>query len=90
LAKPLLTVTNRWTAKPKQSKHGTGGWTINIDVRIKQLIAELAQVRNECEILIERTHTYEEDLLKVKTEEQARAFDNTHDIEEGLSHIRLF
>ncbi len=63
---------------------------MNIDVRKNQMLVELAQIRQECEILIERTYSYREDLLKVKTEEDALEFDRTHDIEEGLRNIRLF
>ena len=63
---------------------------MNIDIRKQQMLVELAQVRNECEILIERTYAYREDLLRVKTEEEAIEFDKTHDLEEGLRHIILF
>lgn len=63
---------------------------MNIEVRIQEMLIDLQQLRQECEILIERTHTYREDLLKVKTEEDAKEFDRTHDLEEGLTHIRLF
>lgn len=63
---------------------------IDIDLRKHQMLVELQQVRQECEILIERTYAYREDLLKVKTEEDAIKFDETHDIEEGLERIRLF
>lgn len=63
---------------------------MNIDVRKHQLLVELKQIREECEILIERTHEYREDLLKVKTEEEAQELDRTHDLEEGLRHISLF
>lgn len=63
---------------------------MNIEARINQLVKELSEIRKECEILIERTYTFREDLLKIKTEEEARSFDNTHDIEDGLKHIRLF
>lgn len=63
---------------------------MDIDVRKQQMLVELAQIREECEILIERTHSFREDLLKIKTEEEAKEFDRTHDIEEGLNHIHLF
>lgn len=63
---------------------------MNLDVRKQQILVELAQIRAECEILIERTYSYREDLLKIKTEEEAKEFDRTHDIEEGLNHIQLF
>lgn len=63
---------------------------MNIDIRKQQMLVELQRVRAECEILIERTYAFREDLLKVKTEEEAKRFDETHDIEEGLKRIRLF
>ena len=63
---------------------------MNIDTRKQQMLVELLQVRKECELLIERTHTFREDLMKVKTEEDAIEFDRTHDLEEGLTYIRLF
>ena len=63
---------------------------MNIEVRKQEMLCELQKVRGEGEILIERTHAFREDLLKVKTEEDAIAFDETHDLEEGLDCIRLF
>lgn len=63
---------------------------MNIDVRKQQMLVELQQIRAECEILIERTYAYREDLLKVKTVEEAQEFDRTHDLEEGLRYISLF
>lgn len=63
---------------------------MDIDIRKQRMLVELLQIREECEILIERTHTFREDLLKVKTEEDALEFDRTHDLEEGLKHITLF
>ena len=63
---------------------------MNIDLRKHEMLFQLQKLRKECEILIERTYTYREDLLKVKTEEEAKQFDETHDLEEGLEIIRLF
>lgn len=63
---------------------------MNIDLRKNEMLLQLQKLRRECEILIERTHTYREDLLKVKNEEEAKQFDETHDLEEGLEIIRLF
>ena len=63
---------------------------MNIDLRKNEMLLELQKLRKECEILIERTYTYREDLLNVKNEEEARQFDETHDLEEGLEIIRLF
>ena len=63
---------------------------MNIDIRKQEILVKLSRLRKECEILIERTYIYREDLLNVKTEEEAKQFDETHDIEEGLEIIRLF
>ena len=54
-----------------------------------EALEELEKLRKECEILLERTKVYREDILNVKTEEDAKQFDETHDIEEGLEIIRL-
>ena len=56
----------------------------------KEALETLEKIRQECEILIERTQVYRDDILNVKTEEDAKQFDKTHDIEEGLEIIRLF
>ena len=63
---------------------------MNIDFRKNEMLLQLQKLRKECEILIERTYTYRQDLLNVKNEEEARQFDETHDLEEGLEIIRLF
>ena len=63
---------------------------MNIDLRKNEMLLQLQKLRKECEILIERTYTYREDLLNIKNEEEARQFDETHDLEEGLEIIRLF
>ena len=63
---------------------------MDIDIRKQEMLVQLSRLRKECQILIERTYTYREDLLNVKTEEEAKQFDETHDLEEGLEIIRLF
>ena len=63
---------------------------MDIDLRKNEMLLQLHKLRKECEILIERTYKYREDLLNVKNEEEARQFDETHDLEEGLEIIRLF
>ena len=62
---------------------------MDIDLRKNEMLLQLHKLRKGCEILIERTYTYREDLLNVQNEE-ARQFDETHDLEEGLEIIRLF
>ena len=63
---------------------------MDIDIRKQEMLVQLSRLRKECEILIERTYTYREDLLNVKTEEEAKQFDETHDLGKGLEIIRLF
>ena len=63
---------------------------MDIDLRKNEMLLQLQKLRKECEILLERTQLYREDILNVKTEEDAKQFDETHDIEEGLEIIRLF
>ena len=55
-----------------------------------EALEELEKLRKECEMLLERTQLYRKDILNVKTEEDAKQFDETHDIEQGLEIIRLF
>lgn len=63
---------------------------MDIESRKNEALEEFDKLRKECEILLERTKVYREDILNVKTEEDAKRFDKTHDIEEGLEIIRLF
>ena len=63
---------------------------MDIESRKNEALEKLEKLRKECEILVERTKVYREDVLNVKTEEDAKQFDETHDIEQGLEIIRLF
>ena len=63
---------------------------MDIESRKNEALEELEKLRKECEILLERTKVYREDILNVKTEEDAKQFYETHDIEEGLEIIRLY
>ena len=60
------------------------------DIRKQEMKETLQRVRNDCNILIARTYDFEDDLIGVNTEEEAKEFDRTHDLEEGLVYIRLF
>ena len=62
---------------------------MDIESRKNEALEKLEKLRKECEILLERTKICREDILNVKTEEDAKQFDETHDIEEGLEIIRL-
>ena len=63
---------------------------MDIESRKNEALETLEKIRQECEILIERTQVYRDDILNVKTEEDVEQFDETHNIEEGLEIIRLF
>ena len=63
---------------------------MDIESRRNEALETLEKLRQECEILIERTQVYRDYILNVKTEEDAKQFDETHDIEEGLEIIRLY
>lgn len=63
---------------------------MNIDIRKQEMLTQLYRLQKECETLLERIPLAREDLLKVKTEEEAKMFDETHDLEEGLELIQLF
>lgn len=63
---------------------------MNIDIRKHEMLVILHQIEQEAKLLLERIPTFREDLLKVKTEEEARAYDESHDLEQGLKHIELF
>ena len=62
---------------------------MDIESRRNEALETLEKLRQECEILIERTQVYRDYILNVKTEEDAKQFDETHDIEQGLEIIRL-
>ena len=61
---------------------------MNIDVRKQEILNDLYTLENECKILLDRIPRVREDLLKVKTEEDAAQFDKSIDIFlEGVEHI---
>ena len=63
---------------------------MNIDIRKQEMLTKLYLLQKECEALLERIPLVREDLLKVNTEEEAKMFDETHDLEEWLELIKLF
>ena len=63
---------------------------ISVEERKQRVLFDLIRVENEAKYLLERIASFREDLLKVKTEEEALEFDRTHDLETGLDIIRLF
>lgn len=61
---------------------------MNIDVRKQEILNDLYTLENECKILLDRIPKVREDLLKVKTEEDATQFDKSIDsFLEGVEHI---
>ena len=61
---------------------------MNIDVRKQEILNDLYTLENECKILLDRIPKVREDLLKVKTEEDAVQFNENIDIFfEGINLI---
>ena len=56
----------------------------------KQIYNELDELETECHILLTNIISTRRDLEKVRTKKQAVEFDETHDLEFGLEHIRIF
>ena len=63
---------------------------MDIEQRKVELFAFLAEVEADIETLKKNIARAREDLSKVQTEAEAKAFDQSHDLEEGLKHIELF
>ena len=61
---------------------------MNIDARKQEILNDLYTLENECKILLDRIPRVREDLLKVKTEEDAAQFDKSIDsLSEVVEHI---
>ena len=61
---------------------------MNIDVRKQEILNDLYTLENECKILLDRIPKVREDLLKVKTEEDAAQFnENIDNLFEGINLI---
>lgn len=63
---------------------------MNIEQRKVETFAVLAEVEADIETLKKSIARAREDLSKVQTEAEAKEFDQSHDLEEGLKHIELF
>lgn len=63
---------------------------MNIEQRKVEMFAVLAEVETDIETLKKNITRAREDLPRVQTEAEAKAFDQSHDLEEGLKHIELF
>lgn len=58
---------------------------MNIDARKREILNNLYMLENECKIVLDRIPKVIEELLKVKTEEDAAQFDENFDsLFEGL------
>lgn len=61
---------------------------MNIDVRKQEILNNLYTLENECKILLDRIPKIKEELLKVKTEEDAAQFnENIDSFFEGINLI---
>lgn len=59
--------------------------------KIKAGVSEkLREMERDCEILQERTKQALADIEKVETMDDLIVFEDTHPLEQGLSHIELF
>lgn len=63
---------------------------MDVELRKDKLLVNLRDLEGEARELIDRIAKARADLGRVKTEEDARKFDETHDLEEGFKQIRLF
>ena len=63
---------------------------MNIEERKQEIRQGIKIVRADIERLKANLDKAAVDLELVKTEEDAREFDRTHDVEDGLVHIRLY
>lgn len=63
---------------------------MNIDARKQEILNNLYMLENECKIVLDRLPKVTEELLKVKTEEDAAQFDEYFDsLFEGLNLLLL-
>ena len=61
---------------------------MKVDVRKQEILNDLYTLENECKILLDRIPKVREDLLKVKTEEDAAQFnENIDSLFEGINLI---
>lgn len=63
---------------------------IDVNAAKRMILISLAELEEDCKILLERVDQYRRDLQNVQSEEDAIRFDSSHDIEAGLHRVRLF
>ena len=63
---------------------------MDIENQRGKLLANLAELDAEIQTLSDRIIKAREDLVNVYTVDDAERFNENHDLEKGLKHIRLF
>lgn len=63
---------------------------MDIEKRKNEMLAILAELDTEIQTLSDRIAKAREDLVNVYTVDDAKRFNENHDFEKGLKHIRLF
>lgn len=63
---------------------------MDIEKQRDELLANLAELDAEIQTLSGRIIKAREDLVNVYTVNDAKRFNENHDLERGLNHIRLF
>ena len=63
---------------------------MDIEKQRDELLANLAELDAEIQTLSDRIIKAREDLVNLYTVDDAKRFNENHDLEKGLKHIRLF
>ena len=63
---------------------------MDVEKKRDELLAILAELDAEIQTLSDRIANAREDLANVHTADDAKRFDESHDLEKGLKHIQLF
>lgn len=63
---------------------------VNIEVRKADLLDTLTEIEREANILLRNIAKFREDIALVSTVEEAKEFDETHNLEEGLNLINVW
>lgn len=63
---------------------------MDIEKRRLELLNLLEEILSDADLLKKHIEKCIKDIEEVKTEDDARLYDQTHDLEEQLKHIRIF
>lgn len=63
---------------------------MDVEKKRDELLSILEELDAELQTLSDRVAKAREDLANVHTEDDAKRFDENHDLEKGLKHIQLF